>query len=48
MTFSENWICRELPDVRVISPKPGPSRMFEGKLKFTMLNTLKNSARNCR
>src|ERR1022692_3619386 len=48
ITFKENWICLELPAVRLISPKPGPSTIFEGRPKFTMLNTLKNSARNCR
>jgi len=29
-------------------PKPDPARMFDGSPKLTMLNKLKNSARNCR
>src|SRR5258708_24455203 len=47
MTFNENWICREVPAVLLISPNPLPSTTFDGNPKFTMLNTLKNSARNC-
>jgi hypothetical protein len=42
----ENCNWREVPAVLLISPKPLPSTTFDGKLKLTKLNTLKNSARN--
>ncbi len=48
INFKENWICRELPAVRLISPKPEPLMIFAGSPKFTMLKRLKNSARICR
>jgi len=46
ISFSENWIWRDEPAVLLILPNPLPLTMFEGNPKFTMLNTLKNSARN--
>lgn len=45
-SFSENWICREFDAVRLISPNPEPLMKLAGKPKLTILNRLKNSARN--
>src|SRR5215470_2302230 len=45
ITFTENCICRDEPAVLLIKPKPLPRTTFEGNPKFTMLKTLKNSAR---
>jgi len=44
--FKENWICRDGPAVLLITPKPLPRTMLEGKPKFTSLRILKNSVRN--
>ena len=38
----------EVPAVLLITPNPEPLIMFAGSPMFTMLNRLKNSARNCR
>src|SRR5689334_48739 len=46
ISFKENWICREVPAVRLISPKPEPLIVLAGSPKLTTLKRLKNSARN--
>ena len=48
MSFSENWIWREVPAVLLISPKPEPRRVLAGRPMLTMLKRLKNSERNWR
>ena len=53
ISFSANWICREVPFVSVITPADGlipvPEKtIWFGAAKLARLKTLKASARNCK
>jgi hypothetical protein len=40
MSFSENWIWREVPGMRLISPKPEPSSVLAGSVGLPLVRHL--------